>query len=273
MVPMESIREVKKALTARSETRSLDELQSRGRSRVKVIRAEHIAAMIDEAVQRAIAESGLVSREEADRLAERSREEFAAVHAERAQDAEELAAAQTQLEEAARRREALEKQVASLEEDIQQLEAQLAQARQAGGGAAAGAPAASGGMPPELMIKMMEELAALKARVAGGAGSGAPGAAGDAGAAGGAQGGGAADALTAALDKLANNMNDRLEQFGRKMGISSAVEADAVKLDSLFSDVADQEVESNLDTMEVKQRQTGGIAANLARLKKLKGGD
>lgn len=262
MVPMESIREVKEALTARSQTRSLDELQSRGRRRVKVIRAEHIAEMIDEAVQRAISESGLLSREEADRLVERSREEFASVHAERAQEA-------AALESATRRREALEQQVKSLEEDVEQLEAELAAARGATTATpSATAAASSGGMPPELMMKMMEELAVLKARMGqseAGAPSSTPAAAPSAPA--------GSDALAAALEKLSSSMGERLEQLGRKMGISSAIEADAVNLEALFSDLPDQKVESNLDTMEVKQRQSGGIAANLARLKKLKGGE
>jgi hypothetical protein len=81
------------------------------------------------------------------------------------------------------------------------------------------------------------------------------------------------DPLTAALEKLTASMTDRLEQMGRKMGISGAVEADSVSLDGLFADLDEQKFESNLDSLEVKQRQSGGIAANLARLKKLKGGD
>jgi hypothetical protein len=78
--------------------------------------------------------------------------------------------------------------------------------------------------------------------------------------------------LTQALERLTSSMNDRLEKMGRKMGISSAVEADQSNLDGLFANLDEQSVESNLDSVEVKQRQAGGIAANLARLKKLKGG-
>ncbi len=77
--------------------------------------------------------------------------------------------------------------------------------------------------------------------------------------------------LTAALDKMASTLNERLDTFGKKMGISSAVDAGEVNLEALFnSDTED--FESNMDDVEVKQKTGTGIAANLARLKKLKGG-
>lgn len=77
--------------------------------------------------------------------------------------------------------------------------------------------------------------------------------------------------LTAALDKMASTLNERLDTFGKKMGISSAVDAGDVNLEGLFnSDTED--FESNMDDVEVKQRTGSGIAANLERLKKLKGG-
>lgn len=77
--------------------------------------------------------------------------------------------------------------------------------------------------------------------------------------------------LTSAIDKLSNTLNERLEKFGRKMGVSSAVETGPVKLDGLFKN-DDVKLESNIDAIEVKQKKGGGIAANLEKLKKLKGG-
>ena len=71
-----SIQQLKEQLSARSETRSIDELQSRGRKRVKVIRAEQIAAMIAEAVERTLSDSDLISKEEAEQLVTRTRAEF-----------------------------------------------------------------------------------------------------------------------------------------------------------------------------------------------------
>jgi DNA repair exonuclease SbcCD ATPase subunit len=276
---MESIQDVREALSARAETRSLDDLGRGGRQRVRVIRAEHVGEMIDAAVQRAVAESGLISREEADRLVARSREEFASVHAERQRDAEELVRTRRDLQESDRRREALTRQLESVEEDlasveqerddvrtratlaegaktaaeerIAELEAALAEARSSVAALEAAAPATSTApVAPQVAAAEPESVEPA-----------AP-----------SQGGANPDALTQALERLTSSMNDRLEKMGRKMGISSAVEADQSNLDGLFANLDEQSVESNLDSVEVKQRQAGGIAANLARLKKLKGG-
>jgi len=77
--------------------------------------------------------------------------------------------------------------------------------------------------------------------------------------------------ISAAIEKLANSLNDRFEKLGKKMGISSAVGNDQpVDLGRLFKS-ADAGLESNINTVETKQKSGGGIAANLARLKKLKG--
>lgn len=77
--------------------------------------------------------------------------------------------------------------------------------------------------------------------------------------------------LSAALDKMASTLNERLDKFGKKMGISSAVEGADVNLEGLFKDDT-ADLESNMDDVTVKQRTGRGIAANLERLKKLKGG-
>jgi DNA repair exonuclease SbcCD ATPase subunit len=276
---MESIQDVREALSARAETRSLDDLGRGGRQRVRVIRAEHVGEMIDAVVQRAVAESGLISREEADRLVARSREEFASVHAERQRDAEELVRTRRDLQESDRRREALTRQLESVEEDlasveqerddvrtratlaegaktaaeerIAELEAALAEARSSVAALEAAAPAtATAPVAPQVAVAEPESVEPAVPS----------------------QGGANPDALTQALERLTSSMNDRLEKMGRKMGISSAVEADQSNLDGLFANLDEQSVESNLDSVEVKQRQAGGIAANLARLKKLKGG-
>jgi hypothetical protein len=78
--------------------------------------------------------------------------------------------------------------------------------------------------------------------------------------------------VSAAIEKLASSLNDRFEKLGKKMGISSAVGGDQpVDLGGLFKS-ADAGLESNMNNVETKQKTGGGIAANLARLKKLKGG-
>lgn len=277
---MESIQDVREALSARAETRSLDDLGRGGRQRVRVIRAEHVGEMIDAAVQRAVAESGLISREEADRLVARSREEFASVHAERQRDAEELVRTRRDLQEADRRREALTRQLESVEEDlasveqerdvartratlaegaktaaeerIAELEAALAEARSTVETLEAAAPAPAPEAPQAATVEAVQPQAVEPVAPANGAAN--------------------PDALTQALERLTSSMNERLEKMGKKMGISSAVEADQSSLDGLFANLDEQRVESNLDSVEVKKRQAGGIAANLARLKKLKGG-
>ena len=76
---------------------------------------------------------------------------------------------------------------------------------------------------------------------------------------------------SAAIEKLAGSLNDRLEKLGKKMGISAAVEGGDVKFDGLFKDTG-KDLESNMGNIQVKQKSAGGIAANLERLKKLKGG-
>jgi hypothetical protein len=199
---MESIAEVKEALQSRATTTTLEELKSRGRQQVRVIRPEHIAAMIEEAVQRAIERSGGDS--DAQSLASDSKREFARLASAGDGDAERLSG---ELAEATRR--------------CTELEQQLASMRTAVGQAAAGV--------------------------------------GDAG-------------IASVLDKLSNSLNERLESFGRKIGVSSAVESGPVDIGSLFSKHEDKKLESNLDSLQLKQKSAGGIAENLAKLKKLKGG-
>ena len=211
---METVNNVKEALTARSRTATLDELRSEGRRKVRLIKAEHVAALIAAAVHSAIEQSGLIPQEEADNLVAKSRQEFQSILAERAAETRHY----TEIEDRLREREA----------EVEQLKAQLA----GGGGAVPGgarpAAAAAGGIA-------------------------------------------ATPDVTAALEKLAGSLNDRLEKLGKKMGISAAVEGGEVKFDGLFKS-ADKDLESNMGNVEVKQKAGGGIAANLAKLKKLKGG-
>ena len=110
------------------------------------------------------------------------------------------------------------------------------------------------------MAKLMGEVADLKASMAMPAAAAAPSptAAAD------------ASALSDVIDKLAGSIDQRLDKMGRKLGISSAVEGAEVSLDGLFKDDVEI-IESNMDEVKIKQKKVGGIAANLARLKKLKG--
>lgn len=238
---MESVKEVKDALSAKSRTATLDELRSEGRKRVRLIKAEHVASMITEAVHAAIEQSGLIPQEEVERLVESSRKEFRDILREREQEAR----------DAHELKERFEAQA----EEIASLRAELEAARQQPQSSPSATPASGS---PEMMMMMMQELANLKASML--VKEQQPAAA--------AAGGGD---FAAALEKLSGTLNDRLENIGRKMGISGAVEGDAIKLDGLFRD-DEKQLESNLDNVQIKQKAGGGIAANLARLKKLKGG-
>jgi hypothetical protein len=227
---MQSILEVKEALQARSTSTSLDELRQQGRSRVRVIRAEHIAEMIAEAVQRAVSASGLVGPEEVERLVADSRRE-----AERAQQMRE-------------RVEELEHELDVAQSRVAELEREVASAD--------GGPSSADGAT---VARLMQEVAALKATMHPQPvvqAAPAPN----------------TDALAAALDKIAGSLNDRLDSFGRKMGISSAVDASEVNFDGLFKHNDEAKIESNMDTVQLKQKSGGGIAANLEKLRKLKGG-
>jgi cell division protein FtsB len=217
---METVNEVKQALSAKSRTATLDELRNEGRKRVRLIKAEHVAAMITEAVHAAIGNSGLISKEEADTLVAKSKQEFQTIVRER----------EAQLQRAAD----LESRLRERDSEIAQLQQELATART---------------VQSQVAVAPM---AAVVTAPAPAAVTGTPD-------------------LTAALEKLAGSLNDRLEKLGKKMGISAAVEAGEVKFDGLFKD-SDKALESNMKNVELKQKSGGGIAANLAKLKKLKGG-
>ena len=274
---MESVKDIKEALSARSRTATLDELRREGRKRVRVIRAEHIAVMVSDAVNAAVEQSGLVAPAEVTRLVEKSQKEFKAILKEREQELqrvqeieERLAERESEIAALQQKFDATARALATAQESLSQLRGHpgspsIGAATEAGGhavGHAAGHLAVPAGQAPsaDLLMSMVQEMANLKAsleqRNAQPAGSG----------------GGAAD-FTAAIEKLSGTLNDRIEKIGKKMGVSAAVESDApLDFGNLFKDDGAKSLESNMDNIEVKQKSGGGIAANLARLKKLKGG-
>jgi chromosome segregation ATPase len=275
---MESSHDIKEALSTRARTATLDELRNEGKKRVRVVKAEHIAAMIEEAVHNALEHSGFVAPDEVEKLVDRSRQEFRAILKER--EAEVQRAHETQETLAAREQELadLRQQFDALQQSLQATEQALAEARAAQAAAeqaaeqaiqqaealasepaATPAPAANA----ELLMSLMNEMANMKAALQTQQAPAQPTHA-------------AAAAPTvdvsAAIEKLAGSLNDRLEKLGKKMGISAAVGGDQpLDLGGLFKD-AGEGLESNMGNIESKQKAAGGIAANLARLKKLKGG-
>lgn len=268
---MESVNEIKEALSARSRTATLDELKSEGRKRVRLIRAEHVAQMISEAVHSAIEHSGLLGQEEVDLLIEKSRSEFKTILSEREQELqtareneEQLEAREEELTDLKSRFAEMTQALTSTRSELDQVRDELEAARELPPPSTPAPQAAQAAMPPDMMMSMMQELANLKASMAQQqqqpqAQQAEPQA-------------GAPD-LSAALDKLAGTLNERLDSFGKKMGISAAVGGDGpVDFGGMFKDDSDSEIESNMENIQVKQKAAGGIAANLAKLKKLKGG-
>lgn len=246
---MESVNDIKEALSARSRTATLDELRSEGRRRVRLVRAEHIAAMISEAVHAAIEHSGLIAQDEVDRLIDKSRQEFRSILKEREAEVQRA----HDIEETLSEREA---ELAELKTRFAELSTALAAAQQRT------APTTAAAAPSgDLVMSLVQEMATLKANLMQR----------DAQPAAAAAAGGAAD-FSAAIEKLAGSLNERLETIGKKMGVSAAVESHTpVDFSNLFRDDG-KSLESNMDNIEVKQKSAGGIAGNLARLKKLKGG-
>lgn len=230
--------QVNEALTRRSQTATLDELARGGRKQVKVIRAADVASMITETVQRVLSDTEMLSEEDLNILVEKGTDEFKQVFAERQREARQAG-----------------EQLQEVRQELERAQARVKELEAATPGAAA--PAHDGGPTAELMMRMMQEMAEMKASMA-------------------QQGGGSqgdTSGIAGALDKISSSLNDRLEKFGRKMGISSAVEGQEVKYDSLFNDDHEAELESNMGDVQAKKKTGGGIAGNLERLKKLKGGD
>lgn len=112
---------VREVLQQNSYTTTVDELRNRGKSRVRVINAEQISALIEEAVNRVIATSGGMGRDEVKKIVEKSREEFRRLLAEREKELSEHRDRLRQLDQA---REDLAK-VTSEAERLKILEAEL----------------------------------------------------------------------------------------------------------------------------------------------------
>lgn len=254
---MESVNEIKEALSQRSRTATLDELRGEGRKRVRLIRAEHVAQMISEAVHTAVDQSGLVSPEEVDQLVAKSRAEFKNILKEREQEAQVARDAGQKLQERddeiidlRARLDELSKVLSKTRSELEQSQSDLESAREQS------TTTDDSGASNDMMMTLVQEMATLKANLANQQ-QAAPAAAPD---------------FSDALDKLTGSLNDRLEKIGKKMGVSAAVEDGApVDFKGMFEG-EDGKLESNMDNIKVKQKAAGGIAANLAKLKKLKGG-
>ena len=99
----------------------------------------------------------------------------------------------------------------------------------------------------------MGEILELKQQVAGGGAAQSP----------------SGGALTEKLEQIALALDSKIERLGRKVGAHDAVEGGQPCFDALFAH-QDASLENNLDTVKVQERSGAGIAANLAKMKKLR---
>ncbi|MEE2886913.1 MAG: hypothetical protein VX951_05730 [Planctomycetota bacterium] len=235
--------EVSEALTARSTITSVDELARRGRKQVKVIRASDIATMITESVYEVVHEAAVLNEQDVEQLVLRSRAELGSVLAARQAEAASRHDLEVELDQ-------LRTALADEQARIRELQESLANARRDPGPAD---PHAA-----EMMRHMVREMAEIKAGMAQRTVQQRTEPA-------------TAENIDAALDKIASSLDQRLDQFDRKMGIGKAVETQDVQFDTLFPDDDQASLESNIEDVELKKNTGAGIAGNLERLKKLKG--
>jgi hypothetical protein len=259
---MEASSDVLASLEARAEERSLSDLEKRGRTKLRVIRKREIAALVQEAVDRAIASSEWVPPEKLDELRKRSEREFSDLKTEWESERGEHARLETELGQERERNQELEDVAAGLREELDEAQQRIAELEELTEGAASesqgGAAMSLGGDATSamLMMKMMEEIQALKSQ----AQTPAPAPTGE------------DPGIASKLDQLVSGLDAKLETFGKKMGISSAVDSSEVDYSGLFEKDSSNNVETNMGDVEVEQRKGGGIAANLERMKKLRGG-
>lgn len=255
---MEASTDVLASLEARAEERSLSELEKRGKKTLRVIRKREIAALLQEAVDRAVAQAGWVPPEQVEELRRRSEREFADLKHEWQGERNEHARLETELLQEKERAQELEDVATTLREELDEAQRRVTELEEQLAAKGDGLPSLGGDAASAmLMMKMMEEIQTLKSQAQGAPAAQAP----------------AADAgLASKLDQLVSGLDKKLESFGKKIGISAAVDSSEVDYSRLFEKDAGQNVETNMGDVELEKRKGSGIAANLERMKKLRGG-
>lgn len=276
---------VREVLQNHSQSTTLEELESRGRSRVRVINAAEIARLIEESVRHTIAQA-----QEGDglrQLVERSKAEFTELK--RQKDAEQAAredglrqleTAKSELTEmrgeltklSGAHGELLQKSsVAEGElsaerarvEELRKLIEVLTKERDLARDAEREARAASKEQAPaapahnELLTALAAQVAKLTEKMNAPAAPVAASAPTP-----------EMTALETRLEKLSSGISDRLERFGLSIGVSGAVSAENVNYEKIFTQT--EKLESNVEHLEVKQRKAAGIGDALERMKKMK---
>ncbi len=254
---MEPNIDVLATLEAKARKTTIEELQQRGRRQLKVIRASEISGMIQESIRKTLEASDLLPREQVDELVDRASAEFDELKEARIKEQHRTREIETKLSQ-------VEQDLEEARQELEKAQAECEALRQQGGApGAAPAGIGDGGASAAVMMKMMEELMTLKAQVQ----QGTPGAQA-------APAEGDISGLEAQLSKIAGALDDKLDRFGKKMGLSSAV--DTANVD--FSKLADRaleesaKLESNVDDVEIEKRKGAGIMGNLDKIRKMRGG-
>lgn len=278
---------VRQVLESHSQATTLRELEAKGRSKVRVINAAEIARLIEDAVRKAIA--GAQGGEGMDALIAKSKSEFVELkrqrdeeHAAREKGLRELETARTELLELHDQATQLQNDAGGARARVVELEAAIESERKHGAelraladaltqerdaaraaerDAREAAQAVRAPIPTDssdTLAKLAEQVAKLTEKMSAAPEPVAPSA-------------GAAPelgSLNQRLDALTNGIAEKLERFGRSMGVSSAVEAAPIAYDQMFQ--SNEKLESNLGSVERKQQKGGGIGGALERMKKMR---
>jgi hypothetical protein len=282
---------VREVIETHSQSTTLRELEAKGRSKVRVINASEIAKLVEDSVRQAMANAK--GDEGVQQLIEKSKTEFREIKRQRDEEHAAREEGKLQLEKA--RKELLDlhqqiedmrakggdapKRAADLEtalsserkrsEEMRALVDAITKerdlARESEIRALEAAKAVNATIPTnsqgDVLAKLADQVAKLGERLEKGPQGvhpAAPMPASDLG------------ALQQRLDAMTNGIAERLEKFGRSVGVSSAVDAPDVKLDAIFNQ--NEKLENNLGTVEAKKQKGTGIGGALDRMKKMRMG-
>lgn len=275
--------DVKRAIERNAQVTSVRELERRGRREVKVIKTSVIYELIRRAVDNARRSAGLGEKERR-RWVEASQAEFrrlAAAHAAQQRAAEEGAAQRRALEARASELEAAlrhaREEAAARAEEVQRLQAQLTR-QQAELEEAARAVEANARHRQEIarlqaevealraqqpatrelvteLRAMGETIRALEARNRALAARTTPPA--------------LEELLERKMAQLTAEISAKLHSLRAGGGGDASPEAIKRVVQQIFAREVEEALESNLDAIQVKEKEAGGIAANLERLRHL----
>jgi hypothetical protein len=240
----EYLNDVQNELQSRSTRTTLDELKKKGLEQVRVVRSSQILELIEKAVLRALAQRGEAAdpaaRQElmqnsANIFRDMLRTEMQQQRGAEDKRLEEMRAEMKRMNEILAQKDAA---VSESRAKQAEMDAELRVLRQR----------SQGGSPEDLL----DELRALRRDIGKGP---AP-----------AQ---ASGGIEQKLQSLGAELSSQIERIGRKVGIAATEDTQA-DITGLFTSIP--ELESNLDSVEAKERKGSDVTDALARMKSLRGG-